>query len=148
MADALDEAASALDQIELYAPDLGDEINGITAALREISRAERVVQSISSRIRRASNDFDEAIQFNSESQVKNAASKISSSIKELITAKRTIKTSLEKIETILSEKPESFEDIGINAKEIIENIKTIKGGVDTTISALPARAGKHRYHPA
>ena len=133
---AFDKTAEAFDEIKIYAPDLSDEIDNINAALSEISRAERSIKQAASRAGRASNDLDDAIEFNNQATMKNAVSELSSSIKDIITAKQRIKTALETIETTLKTKPESFEAIGINVKEILENIKTIKDNVDITISSL------------
>lgn len=136
LADTLDKTREALDNIKIYAPNLNYEIDDISSALSEISRAERSIKKAVQRANRASNDLDEAIEFNNTQKVKTSISELSAAIKDIITSKQAIKTSLGTIETILKTKPENFESIGINAKEIAENLKTFKENVDTTISSL------------
>ena len=136
MADALDKSREALDDIKIYIPNLNDEIDDINSALSKIAKAERSIKKAVQRANRASNDLDDAVEFNNTQKVKTSLLELSAVIKDIITAKQTIKTSLQTIETILKTKPENFESVGINAKEIAENLKTIKKNVDTTISSF------------
>lgn len=133
---ALDKAAEALDKIKIYAPDLSEEIDDMNIALSEISKGGRKIKNAVSRAGKASDDLDDAIKFNNQTEVKNAVSELSSSVKDIIVAKQEIKTAIETIETILATESESFENIGINAQEILKNLKTIKENMDITIFSL------------
>ena len=136
LADTLDNIVLALDDIKIYTPHLSDELDDINSALSGISRAERSIRKAVSRVNRACNDLDKAIEFNNMAQVKTAVSELTAAINDIITAKQTIKTALSVIETTLKTKPDTFESIGINAKKIEENLITIKSNADTTISSL------------
>lgn len=138
---SLDAAVSALESVELYIPELSDEIKDISEAVNNISNAGVHLNRSLGRVERALDALDDAVELNNKTQVKNAVSELSSAVEDIITAKMTIKTSLETIENILKTKPENFESIGINAKEIAEQIKNIKENTDKTITALQT-AGK------
>lgn len=136
LSDALTKLGSDLDNIKISSPDLEDEIDEICDALNEISNAQGSVKAASSRFDRAVSALEQAIVFKNPTQVKNAASELSDAIKDMIEAKQTIKSSIEKIETIFKTKPEKFDDIKVNAKSIAENLKVIKDNVSIKITSL------------
>lgn len=128
MTNAVDEIILALDEtdVDLFG---GETLNNLQNALRSMRKAVL-------RIERAMTDFDNAIIVNNRTETKTALDNLSEAIKDLIQAKQSIKDSLEGIEEVLESKPESFEELGINAEKIAEYIKGIKDNTDTVISSL------------
>ncbi len=136
LAAALDEIGEALDDIKIYTPHLSDDLDDMRDAVSVISNAERSMKKASARFNRALNDLDDGIEFKNQTKVHNALSEMSASVKDIIKAKQDIKTAVETIEQTLKTKPEDFEDIGINANKILDNLKIIKDNVVVKITAL------------
>lgn len=133
---ALDGIAEVLEETKLYAPEIGEDIDKTVNALTEISNAGKQIKKSISRMNRAGRNLEEAIVFKKESEVKKAVSEISEAIKDIIIAKQAVKNAVGRIEEILNTKPDSFESIGINAKEIAENLKNINTNINASISAF------------
>lgn len=121
---------------KFQSPDFENEIDDLKDAINELSKAERSIKKAFSRAENAIDDLDNAIEFNNQKDVKKAMKELSGAISDLILAKQSAKENIEKIETILTEKPESLEQIGINTKQILESFKIIKTNTDTIISSL------------
>lgn len=136
LSESLEQVVAVLDNIEVYAPDLINEINEISAAIYDISTAQKSFEKAAARANRAFADLEQAIEFDNSSEVKNAVSELSDAIKDSIEAKRSTQTALENIQSVIEEKPESFESIGIGAKEIADSIKSIKENLEVSISSL------------
>lgn len=131
---ALDDLSSALDSIELYAPDLHDEIENISSATGDISSAERSLNNAIYRARRAVNELNSAVKFNNKTQAHNSILALSTAVKDIITAKTAIKTSLDNISAILKNSP--FPAIKNNIQELTKNITAITENVTKSISAM------------
>lgn len=136
LGEALDKVRDSLDNADLYFPELSDEFEDIGDSLSEISKAQSDTKKAVLSVKNANRRLESAVKFDNQPEVKKSLSELSDSIKNMIIAKQSIKNQLTNIETILSTKPENFEDIGINAKEIIQSIKYIKENVDITILSL------------
>lgn len=133
---SLDKIVLALKDIKIYSPDLNDEIDAISSALSSISKAERNINRATTGIGIALDDLDDAVKISNPARVNMAFSNLFAAFKKILTAQQTIKSSLETIQTILETKPESFESIGIDAKQLAQNIKLAKDCVDTIISSM------------
>ena len=133
---ALDDMKNALDKIEISAPNLKNEVKDIRSAIEYIKDGEETIKKAEASARKAVQDLDDALEFDNKTQVKRSVRAISDSLLKIIRAKQKIKSAAEDIENILKNKPESFNDIKINAEEIIDNIKTINTNIDNTINAL------------
>lgn len=136
LAEALDDIASVFDDLEINAPNLSDDLDDIKDALEYISHAERSIRKAIKRIRWAKEDLEDAVSFKNSVKVEKAVSDISDALKDIINARNTIKKSVEDIKTILESKPESFGEIGINAKKIAANLKTMAENNKTVITSL------------
>lgn len=133
---ALSGISKALSDLNLYAPDLTDEADAISSSLNEISKAERSIKKASSKLDRAQKNLDEAIKFKNSSKIEKAISSIESSIDEISGAKEDIQNAAEDISDLLSEKPEDFEELGLNARALAGYIKTIAEALGDEASAL------------
>ncbi len=133
---SLKNADAALKGIESYMPDLKNEIDEISSSLKDMIRAEKNLNKAFNSARQAIDNLDEAVQFNNPKQTENAIKELSAAIEDIITAKHTVKTSLEKIQTLLKTKPDSFEALKLNVYEIIQNIETVTENLGVTISSL------------
>lgn len=136
LADSLDEMVDALEDLDLYLPDFSVEIDELTSVLNYISRAERNIQRAVSRANSAKEALERAISYRDDEAVKSAASDLSAALQDIITAKKTVQESLEAIENILKEKPESFESVGIHAKEIAGYLQSIAENVGVELKSL------------
>ncbi len=136
LADAVDAFGNTLDNLDLYAPDLKNEIDSIASALSYIAKSERGISNAASKAKKAIGDLEDAVRFNNISKVRKAASELSKAINDIISAKQAIKTSVGEIENILNTKPENFESIGIKAKEIAESLKAVKDNTEIIITSL------------
>lgn len=135
LSDALEKISNTLDNTNISAPDLKDEINYIASAASKISRAEKSIEKAVERMEKAEKAFNKAFDLNNEKQVKSAVSDMYSAINDIINAKKEIEKATDEIEKIISEKPESFEKLGINAKEVADALKSIGENVATEIKA-------------
>lgn len=133
---ALGEVSDALNSIELYTPEIDDEIDTITDALSEISKSGENIKKGVSKFKRACSELDDVITFDNDMQAREASKALTESVKEIIAAKQDIESALARIEEILKTKPESFEAIGINAKEVLEKVKSIRENISLTVSGL------------
>lgn len=133
---AVNSLNDAINSISVSAPELSEDLKKISSALSCISQSEDDFKNANARAKRAINELKNAVNFKSPYKVEIAFSKLSSAIKDIITAKQAISSSVESIEKILSEKPESFESIGINAKKTAELLKTVNSNLKTIISSL------------
>lgn len=136
LSDGLSGISAALSDLNLYAPDLTDEVDAISASLNEISKAERSIKKASSKLDKAQNNLDDAIKFKDSSKIEKAISSIESSIDEIADAKKAIWNAAEDISDLLSERPEDFEELGINAKALAEYVKTIAEALGDEAAAL------------
>lgn len=136
LADSLDEMVDALEDLDFYLPDFSAEMDDITSALNYISRAERNIQQAVSRANRAKDALEQAISYRDGEAVKNATSDLSAALQDIIDAKKSIQESLDAIENILKENSESFESIGIHAKEIVGYLQSIAENVATELKSL------------
>ena len=136
LTDALSDISAAVENIKIYAPELGDSVDKIVAALSDISDSGKSIKKAVSKIGRALGDLDDAVTFSNPNQAKEAISKISESIKDIIKAKNTIKSSLETIENLIRERPDDFESIRINAEKAAESIAAIKESINTAVLSL------------
>lgn len=132
----LDSAAGALDAVTIYAPDLGEEADAISAALRRMARAEESMQRAATRARRASNDLGKVIKFDNRAQIKTAVSELSAAVKDMKGAAEVIKESIGEIEKILKTKPGGLGDIWSNIKEIAGQLTIISENMGAAISSL------------
>lgn len=121
---------------QINSPNFENEINDLADAIDGLSKAQRSIKKASVRARKAFNDLDDAIEFDDKADVEKAVNELSAAIRDLITAKESTRNNIEKIEAILTANPESFEQLGINAKQVLECIKNIKTNTDTTILSL------------
>lgn len=133
---SLDKISAAISNAKFYSPDFEDEIDDLTDAINNLSKAQNNIKKATLRLRNAVNYLDDAIVVNNQNNVNKAMNELYSAIKDLITAKRSVKENIEKIETILSAKPESLEQLGVNAQQISECIKNIKSNTDKAILSL------------
>lgn len=135
VSDALDMLNDTLSGVDVYIPDL-KELDGVLAALSDILQAEKSIKRAVVRLQRAEENLERAINFKSSAQVKKAISDMSSAINDIITAKITIGENADEIESILNSKPNSFDELGINAKKIAACLKNIKNSNRTIIRSL------------
>ena len=133
---ALETISDAISEANLSFPEFADEIDDLSDAVTGLSKTEKSLKRAASRIGNAIDSLDNAIVIDNPKEVQKATSELSAAIKDFIAAKQSIRESLEKIEEILSTKPDSFEQIGINAGAVLECIKSIKTNTDTAISAI------------
>lgn len=136
LSDALEKLSDTIKNIDIDAPELENEIDALTDSLSKIASCEQDVKNAVKKAEKASDNLDDAVKFNNSTDVKKALSDIYTAIKDIITAKQNIKTALEKIENILNTKPESLDNIKVNAKEIAEIIKASKDNLTSTLTAL------------
>lgn len=137
-ADALESITDALETAELYAPELSDEIDAISSALKRIAKAERGIEKAAASLNRAESDLEDAISFRNGTAAEEALKGISKAIEDIVSGKQSVKKALDEIAEILSSKPDDFESMGINAKLIAEKLKGISADTGKVISALRA----------
>lgn len=147
LSDSVDKIADALKEIEIYAPDLDKDIDGIVSSLTAISRSARNLRIAVTRLGKAKKNLSDAIKTSDDEAVANAAGELAEAVKAIENANSSIKSSVEKIEKVLSSKPESFEALGIGAKEIAaelakasDNIGSITASINKISSSLSALA--------
>lgn len=136
LADGLEKISDTLDKLTIHTPDLENEVEAISSALYEISDSERSIKKAVSKARRAKYALDDAITFNNTANVKTAVSELSAAIKSIASSKQQIKASIDKLIEIIKEKPQSLEELGVNAQEALEALKNIGSGVLTSIKSL------------
>lgn len=135
IASALEEIEAALNDVDLYAPELSGEIDAVTKALKKIAKSEKTVNKAVEKFKKAKKNLQDAIVFDSPEKVEKALSDLAESIDDIIYAKQDVRAAIESIADILSEKPESFEAIGINAKLIVQELKNIAANIVNEVSA-------------
>ncbi len=135
IASALDEIESALKELDIYAPELSKETDDITSALKKIAKSEKTVNKAVEKFKKAKKDLQDAIVFDSPEKVEKALADLAEAVDDIIYAKQSVREEIESIAEILSEKPENFEAIGINAKLIAEELKGIATNIVKEISA-------------
>lgn len=128
---ALDMISEAVDNIKI-----DDGFDELSSSMTNISKALTSLRKSIVRAEQAKNDLCSAIDFANKTKVKKAVSDLSDAVKDIITAKQTIKNSVEKIKKLISSKPESFEDIGVNAGKIADNLKIINDNNTIIINSL------------
>lgn len=136
ISDALTILSDTIENLSDTAPDLSDETTEIKDAVERMKKAEKSIDRAQSRFERAEDALDEAIKIEDKNNVKKALSNISSALKDIIAAKKEIRTALQDIEKILASKPDSFEELGINAKKIAEDLKIIGENTENTRYSL------------
>lgn len=136
LTDALATVGDALDDISLEFPELGDDLKDISDALSYISNAETDIKNAVSRLGKAKDSFDEGLKFSNPSTVKQSMTLMLSAIRDIATAKRKIRSTIDRIGYLLGTKPEDFEALGVNAEKIAECLKIIGENTEKIISAL------------
>lgn len=137
---AADKAAKALDEADIYFPDLGEESDALLEAVGNISDSAKNLKNASAKLNMASLDLERAVKFSDEEKVLGAASDMADAVKAIVTAKQSVNAAIDQISEIIKTKPESFEQIGINAGLVLESLKTIKENVLGGASALKTLA--------
>lgn len=130
--DAIGKAIDALNDLEIYAPELGKNFDEIGEALDSMADAEQDISKASVRAQRALINLENGIRTKNDSDVEKALSNLSSAVKDIASEKIIIKSSIEKIEDIIKTRPESAEALGANTKEILENLKVISEHTEKT----------------
>lgn len=132
LADAMEEIASAVDSLGLDGA-VRDELD---SALSYMSRVEKDLRKAVARANSAKSDWKNAVKTDDADAAKQALRDLGTAVGEIATAKQNIRDSLEQIITLLQQKPESWEDLGTNGKEILEDLQTVQENLKTEIRAL------------
>lgn len=135
-ANSIDLLAAALDEFNISSPDLSNETDEISDALSELASGGRKLKKSITKAKRAINDLGNVISFNNSSSVNKALSDLSTAIADIAAANENIAESLGKIETIISEKPETFEELGLNTEKIIGELKIVRENAANISAAL------------
>lgn len=136
LSDGAQNLADALESVTIYAPDLDGPIDEISAALKEISRSQKDFERSASKLKKAVSNLNAAVKIKNSKDVKNALTDLKDAVSSMAKAKKTIESSLENIGDILGEKPEDFEEVGINTKELAKEIKNIAKSAGEKYKAL------------
>lgn len=131
----VDDIGKALDELRSIADDSG-ALNDIKSGLDSIVSAEKALNSARVDVRRALRYLSNGINVNDETQERQFLSDLSAAIRAAATAKRTIRTSLDSIEAIISSNPGSFQDFLGDVENILSLIHTINQGFVQNITAL------------
>lgn len=124
--DAVRVLSETINELDLYAPNLENEIKEISSALSHIADSGSYLSNFAVKLKKAVGDLKDAVSFNDLSKVRRAVSDMSAAVDEIIKAKQEIRGAIETIESILNSKPESFEAVGANTSVILENPNGIK----------------------
>lgn len=133
---AADEVIAAIERIKSCAPDMSNELDDIKNALEDISSEKSNINKAVAKAKMAIQNLDDAIEFGSAKTVNIAKEELAYAINDIVNAEKRIRGSIETIENILQEKPESFEKIGIDAKTVSQSIKAIRKNIDTILYSL------------
>lgn len=138
ISDALNTLCDTLDGLKISAPDLSSEIDEISSALLRISQSEKSIRKSVSKLNKAIDDLKDAVSFKNISDTSRAVTEIIDAIDEIMFSNQAIEAAVGDIKSTVSKKPESFEDIGINAGEIAQSLKTIAENTKNLIKAYKA----------
>ncbi len=134
---AMNYFSDALDAVELSLPDLSDELSELKSAdftairetLDEISKAEDGLSAARSRARSALRALDNGISAKSEADERAALTALAAAIRDAAASREAMKASLEIIESIISGRPGSFDDVLTNGEAIAEQLRMIIDGL-------------------
>ena len=135
-ADAIGEIGDALDKINVYTPDLTDEIDQICDALNTMSRSESSVIRAASRARWAIDDLSSAISFNDVTAVRRAAEDLAKALSDIVKSREDIQKSVNAVLEIIKSKPDSFAALYIDVKVILSELENISKNIGDTVDAL------------
>lgn len=136
LGNALEKTSDALKNLDLYFPNLNDDINALTSALRKVSNSEQDIKKAVARLNRAKDKLKSAAGYKDSAAAEAAVSDISVAIGDIEKAKSEINSAIEEIDSILRTNPIELNEAGLDTEKLIEDLGTVKDGITKTLNAI------------